>query len=297
MKVGIIGTDTSHAGSFTKYLNDPDDPFHVPGARVVAAWPGGSSDFPLSISRVAGFAEQLRSRYGVRLADSPESVAAECDAILLLAGDGRTHLELLRSIVSYRRPVFVDKPLAVTSADAAEMFRLARQHGVPLMSTSAGRYGEALAAALEQQELAAVIGADVCGPMPIEPTQKGFFWYGIHAIEMLYAVMGGGCVKVCTITAGDHDLIVGSWKDGRIGTARGNRAGNRKFGALLHREKGSIFVDVSAQAKPNQASVIQVIVEMFQTGVVQLEPEATLEIIRFIEAANESRETGRSVSL
>ncbi|MBD2861459.1 Gfo/Idh/MocA family protein [Paenibacillus oceani] len=297
MKIGIIGTDTSHACTFTKYLNDSNDPFHVPGGRVVAAYPGGSSDFPLSISRVAGYAEQLRNQYGVRLADRLESVAAECDAIMILSGDGRIHLEQFRKIVPYRKPVFIDKPLATTSADAAEMFGLAQQYDIPLMSSSAGRFGEALASALHKQEHGAIIGADVFGPMPIEPTQKGFFWYGIHAIEMLYTVMGGGCSEVNTQTTMNHDLIVGRWKDGRIGSARGNRAGNNKFGVVLHQAKGSQFVDVSAQSKPNQAAILTVILEMFQSGIVKHDPEITLEVIRFIEAANESRETGRSVEL
>jgi hypothetical protein len=34
---------------------------------------------------------------------------------------------------------------------------------------------------------------------------------------------------------------------------------------------------------------------MFKTGKSSIDPEETIEIIRFIEAANESRETGKSV--
>src|ERR1035438_8347189 len=37
LRIGIIGTDTSHATAFTKILNDATAPDHVPGARVVAA--------------------------------------------------------------------------------------------------------------------------------------------------------------------------------------------------------------------------------------------------------------------
>ena len=35
MRVGIIGTDTSHVTAFTKVLNDPSAPDHIPGARIV----------------------------------------------------------------------------------------------------------------------------------------------------------------------------------------------------------------------------------------------------------------------
>ena len=44
LRIGIIGTDTSHVTAFTKLLNDKSDPDHLPGARVVAAFKGGSPD-------------------------------------------------------------------------------------------------------------------------------------------------------------------------------------------------------------------------------------------------------------
>ena len=37
IRLGIVGTDTSHVIAFTKILNDPKNKDHVPGARVVAA--------------------------------------------------------------------------------------------------------------------------------------------------------------------------------------------------------------------------------------------------------------------
>src|SRR2546429_9000027 len=44
LRIGIVGTDTSHVTAFTKMLNDAAAPDHVAGARVVAAYKGGSPD-------------------------------------------------------------------------------------------------------------------------------------------------------------------------------------------------------------------------------------------------------------
>ena len=44
IKVGLIGLDTSHAPAFTKFLNDSANENYVPGAKVVAAYAGGSPD-------------------------------------------------------------------------------------------------------------------------------------------------------------------------------------------------------------------------------------------------------------
>nr|WP_272509824.1 Gfo/Idh/MocA family oxidoreductase [Paenibacillus chitinolyticus] len=293
----MIGLDTSHAVEFTKLLNDPEHPWHVPGGRVVIAYPGGSEDFELSRSRVRGFTEKLRGEYGVEIADSPAAVAAACDAILLESADGRVHAEQFRQITAYGKPVFVDKPLAVSSRDAGEIAALAVRHGAALLSSSSLRFAEGLTEALSDSEKGAVTGADCFGPLALEPTQPGLFWYGIHMVEMLYAALGPGCVHVTASAGESHEVVVGVWADGRIGTVRGSRAGSPAFGAVVHREGGSRAVDISADAKPFYASLLERVMELFRGGEPAVDMRETLEVIRFIEAANESRETGRRVRL
>lgn len=93
LKVGIIGLDTSHVVAFTGLLNDKNHEYHIPGGKVLVAYPGGSPDFELSIGRVKGFTEELQTKYGVEIVDSVEAVAEASDAILLESVDGRVHLE------------------------------------------------------------------------------------------------------------------------------------------------------------------------------------------------------------
>ncbi|KIL40383.1 oxidoreductase [Gordoniibacillus kamchatkensis] len=297
LKIGIIGLDTSHVSAFAKLLNDPAQEYHVPGGRVAVAYPGGSPDFEMSWSRLPGFQKELVDSYGVSIVSSPEEVAEQCDAVLLLSVDGRVHMEQLRRIAPYRKPVFVDKPFAVRSDDACSMAALSTEFGFPMMSCSALRYAEALTEALHNAEQGAVIGADYYGPLDIQPTQPGFFWYGIHTAEMLYRTLGTGCRYVQTTTNADHDQVVGVWGDGRVGTIRGNRKGNKTFGGLVHREKGTQFVNTGAYAKPYYASLLERVMALFAGGKLDIAVGETLEIIRFLEAANESRETGKAVEL
>ena len=51
LRLGIIGTDTSHAIEFTRILNDASAQGHVPGAHGVADYKGGSPDLPVSSTR------------------------------------------------------------------------------------------------------------------------------------------------------------------------------------------------------------------------------------------------------
>lgn len=295
LQIGLVGLDTSHVAAFTKLLNDAQQEFHVPGGRVVAAFAGGSPDFELSHTRVEGFARQLRDEWGVQMLASPAAVAEKCDAVLLTSVDGRAHLAQFRDIAPFGKPTFIDKPFATSSQDAQMIADLARSYGVRLMSCSTLRYAQPLVEAL--QNAGPLIGADCCGPMNLEPTQPGLFWYGIHSVEMLYAALGAGCERVSALCSDGHEFVTGVWRDGRIGTVRGYRGGKATFGALLHEAKQSHFVDAYAHAKPGYAGLLEQIMPMFQGANSPIEIAETLEIIRFIEAANQSRDTGASVRL
>lgn len=297
LKVGIIGLDTSHAIAFTKLLNNPDETYHVPGGKVVVAFPGGSPDFELSISRVEGFTKEISNNYNVKIVDSIEQVAYECDAILLESADGAVHYEQLRKIIAHKKPVFIDKPFSLSSNVANDMIQLAADYQTPIMSTSALRYAESLTTALNNANKGKVIGADCFGPMDLQATQPGFFWYGIHTVEMLFTILGQGSKSVTVISNKEHDVITGVWEDGRFGTIRGNRKGNTQFGALIHFEQGSEYIEINLDQKPYYASLLEQIVDFFRDGNSRVPLRETNEVIRFIEAANESSRDGKTIIL
>jgi len=246
---------------------------------------------------VDGFVKELAEQWGVSIVDSPEAVAEACDAVLLTSVDARVHPDQFRRLVPAKKPVFIDKPFALEEEKAREMFRLAEENGIPLMSCSSLRYADGFAAVLNNDGDGALVGADFYGPMQIQPTQPGLFWYGIHVVEMLFAALGTGCREVSAVTNKDHDLITAVWNDGRMGSLRGNRVGNNKFGGVIHREKGSQWVDIYSAPRPYYASLLDQIMIMLRTGTPRIKADETIEIIRFIEAANRSRETGKTVAL
>ena len=292
LKLGIIGLDTSHVLVFSDTFNNPASKQAMKGARVTVAWPGGSPDVPSSISRVAGYTAELKDKFGVTIVDSPEAVAQACDAILLTSLDGRTHPGQFAKIAPFGKPVFMDKPFAVSTADAKAMFAMAKKHNVKLFSSSSLRFTEALVKVVTPENKATVKGADFCGASAHEPTNPGLYWYGIHAVEMLYTTMGRGCRSVRCVSNADYDVATGMWADGRLGTVRGNRTGNYEMHGLVHFEKTTVQVNVQTQVKPFYASLAEAFLAFFQGGATPIDPEETIELIRFIEAANESSANG-----
>src|ERR1700730_13918689 len=126
LRLGIIGTDTSHVIAFTKILNDASSPEHVHGARVVAAFKGGSKDLPDSYKRVDKFAEELRTRWGIEFVPDIPSLCKKVDGVMIESVDGRQHLEQVKQALACGKPLWIDKPLASSLEDAREIERAAK---------------------------------------------------------------------------------------------------------------------------------------------------------------------------
>ena len=212
IRLGIIGTDTSHVIAFTKILNDPASPDYVPGARIVAAYKGGSPDVESSYTRVDKFAEELKTKWKVEFTPDIASLCRKVDAVLLESLDGRAHLEQAKIVIAAGKPMFIDKPLASTLEDARSIARLAKSAGVPWFSASSLRFDE-IGTTMKFPD---TMGAMTWGPGPIEEHhQLELSWYAIHPIEMLYTLMGTGCEEVSRTYTDGADVLVGRWRGGR----------------------------------------------------------------------------------
>ncbi|MGH9840663.1 MAG: Gfo/Idh/MocA family protein [Blastocatellia bacterium] len=290
LRIGIIGCDTSHVTAFTKLLNDKNDPNHVPGARVVAAFKGGSADVESSRTRVDRFTAELKEKWGVEIVGSIEELCRKVDAVLLESVDGRPHLNQARPVFAARKRVFIDKPFAASYADAREIARLSREADAPFFSSSSLRFAADIQAMRQNEKLGAMLGAFTYGPAPTEPHHPDLFWYGIHAVEMLYTLMGAGCESVTRVRTDGADVVVGKWKDGRIGTMRGIRDGKQDYGAIAFGAKANLATPLPI--KSDYRNLLIEVVKFFQTGVPPIQPEDTLEMMAFMEAADLSKARG-----
>jgi hypothetical protein len=286
IRLGLVGTDTSHVTAFPKILNDPTSPDYLPGARIVAAYKSSSKDIEESASRVDKFSDELRTKWHVEFYASIASMMKNVDAVLIESVDGRVHLDEVKQVLAAKKPMFIDKPLASTLEDAREIARLAKEAGVPWFSASSLRFGE-LGTTMKFPDAR---GVSTWGPGPFEPHhQLELSWYAIHPIELLYTLMGPGCEEVTRIAGRDDDLIVGRWKDGRIGTARALRPYGT-YGAVVSREK--TVVESKPKTVEGYRPLLVEIVKFFQTKEPPVSNEETLEIFAFMDAAQRSKAAG-----
>jgi hypothetical protein len=286
IRLGLVGTDTSHVIAFARVLNDTASPQHVPGARIVAAYRGGMPDNAISAKYIDQYTEDLRAKWGVEILPDIPTLCSKVDGVLLTSVDGRLHLMEARQIFASKKPVWIDKPLASTLEDAREIARLGREVGVKWWTSSSLRFAD-MVTALKGD---GITGAITWGPGPFEEHHHlDLSWYAIHPIEMLYALMGPGCVEVTRTYTEGADQIVGRWKDGRLGSVRALRPYG-SYGAIVFRGKEAFQSDPKAVA--GYRPMVVEIVKFFQTGVVPVPVEESLEIFAFMDAALRSKQAG-----
>jgi hypothetical protein len=288
LRIGMIGLDTSHVTAFTELLNNPQAKNYVPGGKVVAAFKGGSPDIESSHTRVEGYTKQLQEKYGVKIVDSIEDLCQQVDVVMLESVDGRPHLAQARPVILAGKPLFIDKPVAGSLRDAITIYRLAQEHKVPCFSSSSYRYYDSMVA-LKRANVGAIRGAISYGPCSLEPHHPDLFWYGVHATEALFTIMGTGCESVVRTATPDTDVVTGIWSEGRVGTLRGLRNASTPHKVIVFGTK-----DVAEQGKGNDdyAPLLVEVMRFFQTGIAPVSPEETLEIFAFMEAADESKRQG-----
>ena len=285
-KVGIIGLDTSHSIAFTKALNDQAAGEQFGGYKVVAAYPKGSLDIKSSVDRIEGYTKDVQ-KLGVEIVGSIEELLQKVDVVLLETNDGRRHLEQALPVLKSGKRMFIDKPMAASLADAMAIFDAANHYKVPIFSASSLRYIKGMDE-IKAGVAGKVLGAETYSPCKLDASHPDFFWYGIHGVETLFTAMGNGCATVVRVTTVDTDVATGTWNDGRIGSFRGLRGGKTGYGGTIFGEKAITTLGDYNGYNP----LLEQIIKFFQTGIVPVQQDETLEILAFMEAADLSKKKG-----
>jgi predicted dehydrogenase len=285
LRAGIIGTDTSHVPEFTATFQSHPE-WRI---KVVAAYKGGSPDLPISANRLEGFAKTIQEKHGVEIVDSIDALLAKVDVVLLESVDGRPHLAQVTPVLKAGKRVFIDKPLAGNLDDARAIVRLSNETGTPFFSSSSYRFHPDIPRLRDDPGVGKVTTIRASSPFNVMEHHPDLYYYGIHGVEALYAVMGTGCVSVSRKIAGDADVTTGKWRDGRIGVYYGPlKSADKQPIIRIQGDKGATETSASA---PYDALAIA-IAQFFHTGRSPVDAAETIEIFEFMSAAQLSKERG-----
>jgi len=302
VRLGIIGLDNYQALDFTTQFHNPKAPVELQGIRVVAALAGGSPDIEESVQSLPKWVAGMKKQ-GVEVYDTIAQVLEKSDAILIMSLDGRTHLQDFKAVMKAGKPVYIGRPMATSLADVITMFDLAKENKVPLFSCSQHRFVPAFSGMRKHPEVGQVLGCSVWGGCPEDPLHPETIWKAVHGVETLHTIMGPGCVSVTRASTAETELITGVWEDGKIGTYRGIRKGAVGYRAMVFGDKGispsgdygydvpTKWVAPHGEYMGYKGVAIE-IAKFVRTGKSPINPDETIEIFAFMEAAHQSKARG-----
>ncbi len=284
MQIGLIGFDTSHAVEFPKRLKAlaASDAKYA-GLRLDWGWvgePGSSFRTPAQIAELQVKIEAL----GVKPVATLDELISRCDAFLLESVNGDTHLRQARPVFAARKPVYIDKPLAHTLADARAIARLAQESGTPCWSSSSLRFEPTMLAAKAQA--GKIAGVDVFGPAHYVDKGRGLVFYGVHTAEMIVTVMGMGLETVQTLWHEKGEVAVGRYTDGRYAILRGDRNAIKQFGGTVYGEKIVPFLG----SGDYYGALCKNLADFFLGAPPPVPLAESVEVIAFLDAAVRSKE-------
>lgn len=289
MRVGMVGLDTSHVPAFVHLMNDVIGQPAGQEVRIVAAFPAGNPDFPLSRDRVEGFTSDVRSS-GVEIVDSMEELLCRVDGVMIQSVDGRQHLAQARSVFQARKPVFIDKPLAASLEDVLAIESLGRRTQVPWFTASSTRFSPGYPELRNHPQVGQILGCDTFGQCKAMPGHPDLFWYGVHGIDLLCSLMGTGCHSVIASQTPYTEHVTAIWSDGRVGSYRGVReeTGVPGLGATVFGTNGILQVSNTYSYQ----SLVEAIAKFFRTGQAPVLAEEIVEVFALMTAAEESKGQG-----
>ena len=153
----------------------------IEGVRVVKVWDPQPT-----------WAERLADACAIpEVCSTPEACSDSVDAVVIIDDGSGEQWKYAIHPLKKGLPTFCDKPLAMTARRAQDMADLVRETGTPFMSASSLRFlPDVVALRDEVAELGDVyLATTICG--------NELIYYGIHALSMAYAVVGGGARFSC----------------------------------------------------------------------------------------------------
>lgn len=268
MKIGVIGTDSSHAVAFSKRL--------IENGHEIMAFKGGST-ITISQERIERFSAQLQA-LGVVFVETLAQLACQCEAFVITSVDASQHLAQFKQITQLEKPVFIDKPLAQTTEQAAAIVELAFARNIPLMSSSALRFADCVQMAKNKS----IQAVDVMAPLPMLE-KNDYFYYGIHALEIICTLKGAAIQSVAVHIQPRQHLITLTFEDGTISTIRGDLQERQSFQFVVHHNHSSDWHEITAGDVHFYDRLVDEMTQFFVTKKSTIAPTETVNIIRTLE--------------
>jgi predicted dehydrogenase len=236
-RVGILGTENSHAMAFARLINLPGaDGLRYPDFRVTALY---GADRAPSEAIVTACGEDIK------IYDSVQSMTDEVDCVMVTSRHGKYHLPFAMPFIEKGYPTFIDKPFTITAEDTRAIIDAAQKSGAPLSGGSGCKYSRELLALKDELDTGsrgAVTSAVMNFPADINSEYGGFYFYASHLVEMTIALFGTGINEVTALEKNGYLTAVAGYDKFNVVM---NFAKNGKYYAVVYAEKEIVIRELT----------------------------------------------------
>ncbi|MGB0580040.1 MAG: Gfo/Idh/MocA family protein [Limisphaerales bacterium] len=226
-----------------------------------------------------------------KVCDNPEDCTKGVDAVVIIDDGSGAQSKYAYAALQKGIPTFCDKPLAMTGKAAKEVVAAARKKRAKFMSSSSLRFvPDIVKLRNEIPKLGGVhLAQAICG--------NELVYYGIHALSMVYAVLGGGAVSAVNVGQTGLNTVRIRFSDHRdvvlmVGERDWMRAG---YQISVFGKKN--WLTVKPVLKDLYYYLLQEFIGYVQTGREPYPMEQEVELIAALEAGKRSLQLGREVTI
>lgn len=190
-KIGIVGSDNSHAVAFAKIVNLPDEKT-------------GKMFFPeYKVTHIYGMDEEVtkeRAETGKieTIVSNPVEMIGEVDGVVVVFRHGGLHKKYSLPFIKAGIPVFVDKPFTKTVEDVVELVEASNKYNTPITGGSTFKYLDDIIEikkiveekSLEKTGVENLFTGGFTFNIGLHNEYGGISFYGAHTVEPALTVFG-----------------------------------------------------------------------------------------------------------
>lgn len=293
LKIGIVGSDNSHADRYAELLNRKDMPKEkqVRGAKVTHLF-----GIPEHRERTE---EVAKNNHIPNVVDRVEDMIGEVDAVMTVFRDGALHAPHTLPLLEAGIPAYVDKPFTRSVADAKKLIAVAKRKKVLLTNYSILR----LALRNHQKEIEAcgeITSLSCAGPGSGAGRPRaqygGLIFYGCHATEMALALGGVGVVAVTARQSNKEVVATFRWPKGPIASVHYLERARYAFTVSVYGTEGC-FATPSVEYSNGYVLAVKAFLKAIETGEPVYPLEMSVDTVKCHIAIEQSLKTGAEVKL
>lgn len=279
IKIGIIGSDNSHALAFSKICNlcDENGNYEYDDVRIEAIY--GFNDDP---EHTASVAKEGNIPY---VAKSINEMFDKVDAVMVVCRDGKYHLQNVLPFIEKGYPVWIDKPIVTSTEDAKLLYDAAKKYGVLITGGSTMKYNYeilTLQNKIKTGQLGNITGGFINFPGSLASEYSGLHFYGPHLCEMCLSIFGYDAKSVQANVVNDSNISVTVFYDDKnININFNEKSGSKYYGLVLGDKNSTVCeFDLSVIYKLG----FEKFIKMLKTKVMPLTLEELLKPVYMLNA-------------